>query len=107
MSCRSPLSPRPPSLRPRALRGDTENTEWRPGTAPAHTGGTTISTLNRKGTVMNRLHRISRALGALGTLAGVLVLTLAGSPAHARPVPPDGVREFVSAPPPVTRIVVT
>jgi len=56
---------------------------------------------------MNRIHRIRRALGALGALVGVLVLALAASPAYARPVPPDGVREFVSTPPPVTYTVVT
>jgi len=56
---------------------------------------------------MNRIHRVRRALGALGALVGVLVLALAASPAYARPVPPDGVREFVSTPPPVTYTVVT
>ena len=52
---------------------------------------------------MNYLHRIRRAAAALGALAGVLVLALAASPAHARMVPSDDT-VVVS---PTTRIVVT
>jgi hypothetical protein len=54
---------------------------------------------------MNYLHRIRRALGALGALAGVLVLALAASPAHARILPPDGPAGPVVAPPPVIHVV--
>jgi hypothetical protein len=54
---------------------------------------------------MNYLHRIRRAAAALGTLAGVLLLALAASPAHARILPPDGPAGNSLAPPPVIHVV--
>lgn len=58
---------------------------------------------------MNRLHRICRAVGALATLAGVLlVAALTASPAHAMPLPPpDPGAAGVVAPPSTTYTVVT